>query len=493
MGYLLLTGATGLLGRYLLRDLSLARIPLAVVVRPSRHETAAQRIETAIVYWERVLGRELVRPMVLSGDISQPGLGLSEEDLRWTTENCDQVLHSAASLTFYADDPSDPQGEPFRSNVQGTRHVLELCRQAGIRRYHQVSTAYVCGERRGRILESELDVGQVLGNDYEKTKTASEKEVRGADFLDQVTVHRPSIIVGDSQTGYTTSYHGFYSPLRLLHTLIRSVPWETIAEGDWLGGLSLDGSEHKNLVPVDWVSAAITEIVARPELHGHTYHLTNPHPSTVADMVFSIAAALAQLAEENPAPASGMAATEEMVASFREQMKIYQSYWSNDPDFDSTRTEAALPHLPCPAIDRVVMDRLIAFALQTNFGWPREATVTPQQTVQGRLQKWLAAGQRLPTGQTFTGGPGRSVNLEVCGRGGGQWRLLVQQEQLVGAQIGLGADNGLSCYLSADSFEQLAQGQLGWDRAIDSGRLVVAGAAPDAQDLKRLFSDLFSH
>src|SRR5215218_3434178 len=116
MTYYLLTGATGLLGRYLMRDLTLAEVPLAVVVRPTKWESAAQRIETAMARWELELGRSLVRPIVLEGDISEPGLGLSARDLAWVAVNCSSAIHSAASLTFHADEAS---GEPWRSNVEG--------------------------------------------------------------------------------------------------------------------------------------------------------------------------------------------------------------------------------------------------------------------------------------------------------------------------------------------------------------------------------------
>src|SRR5690349_15736912 len=111
MKYHLLTGATGLLGRYLLRDLTLADVPLAVVARRSRVESAVQRIETSMAYWESQLGRALVRPVVLEGDITEPGLGLSPHDSAWVAANVDTVIHSAASLTFYAD---DAEGEPWR-------------------------------------------------------------------------------------------------------------------------------------------------------------------------------------------------------------------------------------------------------------------------------------------------------------------------------------------------------------------------------------------
>ena len=214
--YHLLTGATGLLGSYLLRDCLLAGRNMAVLVRPSKSESACQRVESLVRQWELSLETSLPRPIVLEGDLSKIDLGLNSHTLNWIGQHCTSVLHSAASLVFRGDDPN---GEPYLSNVEGTRRMLELCRRTGIRQFHHVSTAYVCGLREGRILESDVDVGQTPCNAYEKTKLQAEILVRRADFLDPPTIYRPSIIVGDSQTGYTTTYHGFYAPLRLAHTM----------------------------------------------------------------------------------------------------------------------------------------------------------------------------------------------------------------------------------------------------------------------------------
>ena len=159
----------------------------------------------------------LPRPVVIEGDLLSKGLGLEGADVRWLSRHCTSVIHNAASLSFHSRERDD---EPWLSNVTGTRQVLDLCRRTGIRQFHHVSTAYVCGLRNGRILESELDAAQEFGNDYERSKIEAERMVRDADFLSPVTVYRPSIIVGDSRTGRTTTYHGFYALLRLAHTLV---------------------------------------------------------------------------------------------------------------------------------------------------------------------------------------------------------------------------------------------------------------------------------
>jgi thioester reductase-like protein len=485
MAYFLLTGATGLLGRYLLRDLTVAELPLAVVVRPTKWESAVQRIETALAHWENELHRTLVRPVVLVGDIAEPCLGLSDRDLRWVRDHCRSMIHSAASLTFHAE---QPDGEPWRSNVQGTRNVLDLCLRAGIRQYHHVSTAYVCGLRRGRILETELDVGQQLGNDYEQSKLTAEKEVLAAPALEQITVYRPSIIVGDSQTGFTTSYHGFYTPLRIVYSLLQTVPWETILRGDWLGRLQLAGDEHKNLVSVEWVSAAMAQLIARRACHGQTYHLTNPAPVTALSIQDAIARGLAEVVLGKQPKRATSAAAEDFVASFREQMAVYRSYWSDDPQFDSTHTQAAVPQLPCPQINPEVMDRLIRFAIQSNFGWPREAPIVPPNDVAQSFDGWLDDDRDGSSGN----GPLRYVNLRVSGRGGGQWCLVVERERLVQAEIGWRDVAGTACSLTSTTFAQLTHGDLTWEDAIYSGRVVIAGRSVHPYELARLFRDLVS-
>jgi len=479
MKYHLLTGGTGLLGRYLLRDLTMADVPLAVIVRPSRIESATGRIETAMTHWERELGRALVRPIVLEGDITKPMCGLSAEDQQWVRDYCDTAIHSAASLTFYAE---EEDGEPWRSNIHGTRNMLDLCRETGIRKFHHVSTAYVCGQRRETIREDELDVGQLPSNDYEASKITAEKEVRAAGF-DTLTVHRPSIIVGDSQTGFTTSYHGFYTPLRLVHTLVTTLPWDVIAQGDWLGTLALSGEERKNLVPVDWVSAAMSEIIARDELHGETYHLTNPKAATVADMLASIGEAVLDLAKHEEADQSKISEdAEKMMHSFRDQMKVYQSYWSDDPTFDSTRTETCLPHLPCPQVDQPLMDLLVKYAIDKNFGWPREAPVRCKYPIAEELAPWMRHRQERNDSEER-----RCVNLRVSGNGGGQWHMILNDGRLVGVGSGLQNGDTATCYLNSDTFHRITRGQLPWEAALQSGRLFTAGIATSSEEIARCF------
>ncbi len=234
---------------------------MAVLARPSKSESARQRVENLLRHWELSLETTLPRPVVLEGDLSEIDLGLDNRTLSWIGRHCTSIFHNAASLVFRGD---DPDGEPYLSNVEGTRRMLELCRLTGIRQFHHVSTAYVCGLREGRILESDVDVGQTTGNVYEKTKLQAEILVRTADFLAPPTIYRPAIIVGDSQTGYTTTYHGFYAPLKLAHTMVSKVERGATAGDLLVAALGIKTNDRKNFVPVDWVSAVMCTSLAVP-------------------------------------------------------------------------------------------------------------------------------------------------------------------------------------------------------------------------------------
>lgn len=380
---ILLTGATGLLGRFLLRDLTARGRQVAVLVRGSRTAGAEARVDELLDDWREVAGVEVPRPVVLAGDITVPGLGLPAAALEWVEANVGEVVHSAASLAF---DRRASDGEPYASNVQGTAHVLELCRTAGIRRLHHVSTAYVCGLRRGRVLETELDVGRTPGNDYERSKIEAERLVRAADWLDVCTVYRPSIIVGDLVHGFTNTFHGFYKPLRIVQPFVESFVQASLEPGSLLDVLGMTGQERKNLVPVDWVSAIMSRIVLDASLHGGTYHLTSTRPTSVGLLCSVFERMVTEMAARPPAAGGPAPVFDPAVLArlFGEQMEVYRAYWRDDPEFDVTATSRAAPDLPAPPLDEATLRRLCRFAIDAGFRWPpdRELCLShPRSTV----------------------------------------------------------------------------------------------------------------
>src|SRR3569833_3365236 len=179
-GYYLLTGATGLLGRYLLRDMLAAGLPVAVLVRSAVNAPARARSEGSLARFEADAGYALPRPVVLEGDLHQPRLGLSDRDQAWAAEHCSAVLNSAASITFYggADD------EPWRTNVAGTGTLIDFCREAGIREFHHTSTTKDNEQHHNHKHKNKHNDRQQHNNDYERSKVASERLVREADCFD---------------------------------------------------------------------------------------------------------------------------------------------------------------------------------------------------------------------------------------------------------------------------------------------------------------------
>jgi len=468
MSYHLLTGATGLLGSYLLRDGLRAGRRMAVVARSSRCESARARIETLLARWEQTEGRPLPRPVVLEGDLTADNLGFDDTDLRWIARHCSSVIHNAASLTFHG---SDREGEPWQSNVGGTRRLLEVCRRTGVDQFHYVSTAYVCGERSGRILETELDQQQRLSNDYEQSKVEAERMVHQADHLDRPTIYRPPIIVGDSQTGYTPTFHGFYVPLKAAHVLVNQ-----FIRGDHekllMMALGLSGNESKNLAPVDWVSRVITHIHGCPEHHGKTYHVTSERRATVSEVAEVMKRAIRTYSEQPDTRQDRTGDVEEFEHLFTEQLDLYGEYWRDDPVFDRTNTTAAAGHLPCPEVNEEMLMRLATFAIRSNFGRPRPRPIKPVFDAHGFLQKLLPIGEHRNNRSNGT----KVWGLQVDGPGGGQWKLFVEKGHILAAEEGIDGRHRGVLHMPVETFQQLVSEPVAAQQAVDGGRIDIEGS-----------------
>ena len=330
--------------------------------------------------------------------------------------------------------------------------MLEFCGTTGIRRFHHVSTAYICGLRTGRVLETELDLGQPLGNVYEESKLAAEMMLRQAQCLDVLTVYRPASIVGDSQTGAVNNYHGFYLPLQLAYAFSAAVPPE-VMDQRFSALLGLTGQEGKNLVPVDWISAAIAHLFTHPEYHGRVYHLTHPHPTTVRAIQQVIQEAIRTYSKRATADRVNPEELATYEKLFYSQMSIYRSHWRDDPIFDRTNTDAAAPgSLPCPEMDRAALMRVARYPIETGFGQRRYEPVSLDFDVAQRLGGLVPLGDDAAAGRADG-----SIQMQVTGPGGGQWRLLLRDGMLIGAQVTATDGANAACHLSSETFASVAQ------------------------------------
>ena len=429
--YTLITGATGLVGRYLLRDLVLSGHQLAVVVRGSRRMDPEARIEQIMQYWEREHQRPLPRPVVIEGDISQPGFGASEADRNWIRQNCDTIIHSAAILEFFG---KDREGEPWRTNYNGTRHMLDLCRETGIRDLHYVSTAYVCGLHDGVVQEDSLDRGQTFRNDYEESKFEAEKLVRAADFAEHITVYRPAVICGDSRTGYTNTYHGLFVYLRLMAMLIPSLPKGPDGKRVTPIRLQFTGREPRNLIPVDWVSAVMTRVFENPEARDRTYHMAPDNPITsrqLIDLCSEYFETTGVMYEGDPLPDSwdeSLTEDQRMFDRlFQDNADTYAAYESTDPVFDMTNTKTFAGDIICPDLDRTVLHRYIDYGNEDRWGKRRPQWTKPEIRLSDLLRSRVSGNA--------TGGDRVGINL--LGPGGVQATLMLSEAGIVAISPGL--------------------------------------------------------
>ncbi len=418
-GYLLLTGGTGLLGRYLIRDLFFRGQKLALLVRSSKRESAQQRIESIMQFWEHESNRLLPRPVILEGDLLKPTLGLDAESIRWVARHCSEVVHSAASLVFHA----DGTGEPWTTNLEGTRNTLSLCEAACIRSLHYVSTAYVCGLRSGTILEAELDCGQEFRNEYEHSKLQAETLVRANSSIDKLTVYRPAVISGDSRTGYTNTYHGIYLYLRMMAMFVPHQPIDPNGARSVQLRLPSTGDERRNVVPVDWVSQVMTRLLLDPEAHGRTFHLAPNQCLTPRELIDGgcsyFNSTNVDFIGYQPIDPRTFNALEAQVLP---GIAMYQEYESTDPHFDCTNLKRFAGDLPCPVIDEAILHKYLQFGEKDRWGKRRLKCPSFDSFAWDRLQRscvWNIGLQ--PQGRAILG-------IDLIGPGGGQWTIVIDSE-----------------------------------------------------------------
>ena len=444
--YLILTGSTGLLGRYLMRDLLESGQRLALLVRGSKRETASERVEAILQYWERRSGKTLARPVLLEGDIRKPCLGLSGNDKRWVGRHCSAMMHSAASLTFHA----DGTGEPWHTNFDGTRNMLELCEATGLRKLHYVSTAYVCGLRQGRILETEVDCGQTFRNDYEESKLRSEILVRSANCIDELTVYRPAVISGDSQTGYTNTYHGIYLYLRLMALVVPRQPVGPDGVRVTRLRLPLQGDERRNVIPVDWASRVMTHLFLNSDAHGHTFNLAPDECVTARQLIdagysFFNSTGVEFIGYGHIDPAT----YNDLEAAALPGFAMYNNYENTDPTFDCTNLKRFAGHMPCPPIDEAMLHTYIRYGDEDRWGKRRAELATVPWQAADYFRDFHIADD-INCGKTIS-----RVSIDLFGPGGGQWTLGLMPDGKLTCTVGVHADSDSLLKLSVTDFRKL--------------------------------------
>lgn len=460
----LLTGGTGFVGGLVLAELMKHEIPVAVLVRGSRRQAAAERAEILLQRLEERFGRHFVRPVILAGDLCQSGLGLSDADRRWIAANCGSVIHSAANLLFRPAS-EHPDNEPYRTNVDGTLRLLEVMTAAQIAELHYVSTAYIAGLRDGMILEQETNVGQQFGNDYERSKTLAEQMLRHSAAIHSLTVYRPSIVIDLHPTTSMRSDQTINSAFAMFQAL--SQRFGLPDRGEWTQRLGFGGHERKNIVTVDWVATMIAQIHRRPELHGSTYHLTSPNGTSASLLDDSFRAAVQDSGLKTPPrrPES-MALIDEHAAPF---VAAFKPYFKDDPKFDRTNTRHAMETCGVADVPALTVEDLRDFCIrQTKPPEPMVTTMheSPWNQFVNSVERRSGSSVRDAAQR------GTLIGLSLSGPGGGQWLIEHTSHGLTLHSVAVNVAP-VRWVLTTATMNELVENRLSVRNALEVGLLIL--------------------
>jgi long-chain acyl-CoA synthetase len=342
-----LTGATGFLGMEVLaRLLEKGDRDVLALVRATDSDAAQERLEGVMAKLWRDPTPYLGRARAVAGDVTSPGLGMDADERAAAAEEAGAVMHCAASISFDL-----PLEEARQINVEGTREMIAFAREASAERFIHVSTAYVAGITRGTFGEHQLDEGQSFRNTYEQTKWEAEHVVNEAEDLSPV-IARPSIVMGESTSGWTPAFNVLYWPIRAFSRgLFEKVPARPEAKVD--------------VVPVDYVADALVALLEDPSAKGVFNLVSGDDACTVDELVGMTASAFGR--ERPPVVAPGSAGTGSARAD--DQAAVYFPYFDMDMVFDDSHSREVLgaAGIRCPQLPDY-FERLIEYAQTTRWG-----------------------------------------------------------------------------------------------------------------------------
>jgi len=257
------TGATGFIGRHLLQKLLERKGTIHCLVR----KESMDRFKTLC----EELGADEDRVIAVVGDLAKPKLGIAPKIAQQLDGKVRHFFHLAALYDLTADAESQ-----IAANVEGTRHALAFADSIKAGVFHHVSSIAAAGLYPGVFREDMFDEAEELDHPYFRTKHDSEALVR-KEYKRPYRIYRPGIVIGSSKTGEIDKIDGPYYFFRLIKKMRQTLP-------PWMPTIGLEGGRI-NIVPVDWVAAALDHIAHKPGLDKHTFHLTDPAPRRIGEVL----------------------------------------------------------------------------------------------------------------------------------------------------------------------------------------------------------------
>ncbi len=262
------TGGTGFIGQNLIKLLLKRRGKIYVLVRKG----SLEKLEYASsLRW----GSAARKVVPVKGDLTKPYLGVAPAMRKKLEGKIDHVFHLAAIYDLAADEASQQA-----ANIDGTRNAIRFAEKVKAKRFHHVSSIAAAGLYPGTFTEDMFEEAIGLENPYFRTKHDSEGLVRQNCKIPW-RIYRPGIVVGDSETGRIDKIDGPYYFFKLIQKMRRALP-------AWMPTLGLEGG-RLNIVPVDYVVKAMDHLAHKPRLDGKCFHLTDPKPMRIGEVLNTFA------------------------------------------------------------------------------------------------------------------------------------------------------------------------------------------------------------
>ena len=263
------TGATGFIGRFLVANLLRRAGPVYVLVRKGSMKKVAELREFC--------GADDKQIVAVQGDLTKPRLGIADTDTRKLKGKIKHFFHLGAIYDLTASAEAQQA-----ANVEGTRNTVQFAEAIDAGCFHLVSSIAAAGLYDGVFREDMFEEAEELDHPYFRTKHDSEGIVR-RECARPFRIYRPGFVVGHSKTGYIDKIDGPYYFFKLVQKLRNMLP-------PWMPTIGIEGGRI-NIVPVDFVADALDYIAHKRGLDGKCFHLTDPSPHRIGEVLNIIAKA----------------------------------------------------------------------------------------------------------------------------------------------------------------------------------------------------------
>ena len=379
-GSIVLTGATGFLGAFLMEGLLERGYQVTVLGRASKDLKLSDRLSN-LLRWLGIAdpGKRLCS---VETDFSRKYLGLDNEAYGRVCADAYKIIHCASDTSFAERD----RAKVIATNVENLPALLEFACDANVRHLYYVSTAYACGKCQGVCMEAPVAAAGFT-NVYEESKAQAENIILHycASNDIPVSILRPSILYGHSKTGRALKFNALYYAVKSLQA-VRDIYLRDIVEqggaksGKWGISLGSDGilnlplsvciqdGGDVNLIPVDYFVESALGIIGQSDSSG-IYHITNDAPPSITALVEYAQQFLGikgvrvvwedsgKKTESNPA--------EELLDRF---ITPYRPYLSDTRIFDRSRAKRIAPELVAPPLTYDIFERCISYAVECSWG-----------------------------------------------------------------------------------------------------------------------------